>query len=132
MGIALKLLLDTHALLWWWKDDPRLSKRAAKAIADEANIVLVSAASAWEIATKHRIGKLPGAERAVKNFNELVVADGFLHLAVSFQHAVKAGGFAIEHRDPFDRMLAAQAIIESATLVTNDIAMKLTRAKCFW
>ncbi len=132
MGSALKLLLDTHTLLWWWKDDPRLSKRATKAIADEANIVLVSAASAWEIATKHRIGKLPGAETAVRDFNELIVIDGFGHLAISYQHAIKAGGFDIEHRDPFDRMLAAQSIIEGATLVTDDAAMKLFRAKCFW
>jgi PIN domain nuclease of toxin-antitoxin system len=128
----LKLLLDTHALLWWWKDDSRLSKRAATAITDQANTVLVSAASAWEIATKHRIGKLPGAESAVRKFNELIIADGFSHLAVSYQHALKAGGFDIEHRDPFDRMLAAQAIIEGATLVTDDTTMKLFRVKCFW
>ena len=132
MGSTLKLLLDTHTLLWWWKDDRRLSKRAAKAIADEANLVLVSAASAWEIATKHRIGKLPGAESAVRDFDELIVIDGFDHLAVSYRHAIKAGGFDIEHRDPFDRMLAAQSIIEGATLVTDDAAMKLFRAKCFW
>ena len=128
----MKLLLDTHTLLWWWKDDPRLSKRAAKAIADEANIVLVSAASAWEIATKHRIGKLPGAESAIRDFNELIVVDGFGHLAVSYQHAIKAGGFDIVHRDPFDRMLAAQSIIEGAALVTDDAAMKLFCVKCFW
>ena len=128
----MKLLLDTHALLWWWKDDPRLSKRAAKAIADEANIVLVSAASAWEIATKHRIGKLPGAESALRDFNELIVVDGFGHLAVSYQHAIKAGGFDIVHRDPFDRMLAAQSIIEGAALVTDDAAMKLFCVKCHW
>ena len=128
----MRLLLDTHALLWWWKDDPRLSKRAATAIADESNTVLVSAASAWEIATKHRIGKLSGAASALREFNELIVADGFSHLAVSYQHALKAGGFDIEHRDPFDRMLAAQSIIEGATLVTDDAAMKLFRAKCFW
>ena len=128
----MKLLLHTHALIWWWKDDPRLSKRAAKAITDEANTVLVSAASAWEIATKHRIGKLPGAKRAISEFNRLIDADGFEHLAVSFQHALKAGGLVIEHRDPFDRMLAAQAMIEGATLVTNDAAIKLFRAKYFW
>lgn len=128
----MKLLLDTHALLWWWKDDPRLSKRAVAAIADEANSVLVSAASAWEIATKHRIGKLPGAENAVGKFNELIVADGFSQLAVSYQHALKAGGFDTKHRDPFDRMLAAQSIIEGATLVSDDAAMKLFRVKCFW
>ena len=128
----MKLLLDTHTLLWWWKDDPRLSRRAAKAIADEANIVLISAASAWEIATKHRIGKLPGAESAIRDFNELIVVDGFGHLAVSYQHAIKAGGFDIVHRDPFDRMLAAQSIIEGAALVTDDAAMKLFCVKCFW
>ena len=128
----MRLLLDTHTLLWWWKDDQRLSKRAAGAIADEANTVLVSAASAWEIAIKHRIGKLPGAEPAIGQFNELIVADGFIHLAVTYQHALKAGGFDHAHRDPFDRMLAAQSIIEGATLVTDDAAMKLLRAKCFW
>lgn len=128
----MKLLLDTHTLLWWWKDDPRLSKRASTAIADEGNTVFVSAASAWEIATKLRIGKLPGAERAVREFNELILADGFSHLAVSYQHALKAGGFDSEHRDPFDRMLAAQSIIEGAILVTGDATMKLFRVKSFW
>ena len=128
----MKLLLDTHALLWWWKDDSRISNRAAKAIADETNIVLVSAASAWEIATKLRIGKLPGAERAVREFNELIVTDGFTHISVSYQHALKAGGFTVEHRDPFDRVLAAQSIIEGATLVTMDAAMKPFRVKCLW
>ena len=128
----MRLLLDTHTLLWWWQDDTRLSKRAAAAIADEANTVLVSAASAWEIATKHRIGKLPGAEAAVSQFNELIAADGFTPLAISSQHAIKAGGFVSEHRDPFDRMLAAQAIIEAATLVSNDVAIKQFRAKSLW
>jgi PIN domain nuclease of toxin-antitoxin system len=128
----MRLLLDTHALLWWWKDDPRLSKLAAAAIADETNTVLVSAASAWEIATKHRIGKLPGVEKALSEFNELITADGFSHLAVAHNHAIKAGGFEAEHRDPFDRMLAAQAIIEGAALVTEDPAMKLFQVKCFW
>jgi len=127
-----RLLLDTHALLWWWKDDPRLSKRAAAAIADEANTVLVSAASAWEIATKHRIGKLPGVEVALREFNELITADGFSHLAVAHSHAIKAGGFDVEHRDPFDRMLAAQAIIEGAALVTEDTAMDLFGVDTFW
>ncbi len=128
----MKLLLDTHALLWWWKDDARLSKRAAAAIADEANTVLVSAASAWEIATKHRIGKLPGAEIAVRDFNTLIASDGFTHLAITHQHALKAGAFESAHRDPFDRMLVAQSLIEGATLVTDDAVMKGFRARCFW
>lgn len=128
----MRLLLDAHALLWWWKDDPRLSKRAASAIADEANTVLVGAASALEIATKHRIGNLPGVENALREFNELITADGFSHLAVAHNHAIKAGGLDAEHRDPFDRMLAAQAIIERAVLITDDSAMKLFRVKCLW
>ncbi len=132
MGKSLRVLLDTHALLWWWKDDMRLSKHAAKLIADEDNTVLISAASAWEISTKHRIGKLPGAEHAIHDFNELIVKDGFTHLAVSFQHAIMAGEFTVDHRDPFDRMLAAQATIEGATLITNDRGMKLFRVKCAW
>ena len=128
----MKLLLDTHALLWWWMNDPRLSKKALNAIKNERNVVLISAASAWEIATKHRIGKLPGVEHAVTNFGELIAADGFTHLAITYQHAVTAGTFDAEHRDPFDRMLAAQAIIEGATLVTDDAAIKQFRAKTIW
>ena len=126
------ILLDTHALLWWWKDDPRLSARAIAAIEDEANTVLVSAASAWEIATKHRLGKLPGVEDGIRQFHELVIADGFTHLAVTHQHALKAGGFEIEHRDPFDRMLAAQALVEGATLLTVDPEMKQFPVTCVW
>ena len=128
----MKLLLDTHALLWWWGADARLSKRATKAIADEANTVLVSAASAWEIATKFRIGKLPGAQTAIAQFDTLLLADGFDHLAITSQHALRAGSFELRHRDPFDRMLAAQALTEGATLVTDDAAMKLFRVKCLW
>ena len=111
---------------------PKIAKNNFSLVADEGKTVLVSAASAWEIATKLCIGRLSGAERAVREFNELIVADDFGQLAVSYQHAFKVGAFAIAHRDPFDRMLAAQAIIEGATLVTEDAAMKLFRAKCFW
>ena len=105
-----------------------------KGINDDAFFDPLPAAElkAWEIATKHRIGKLPGVESAVRQFNELLIADSFGHLAISHQHALMAGGFAINHRDPFDRMLAAQAIIEGATLVTDDAAMKLFRVKCLW
>jgi len=92
----------------------------------------VSAASAWEIAIKYRIGKLPGAEYAIKKFNNFIVSDGFAHLDISYGHAIKAGGFTMEHRDPFDRMLAAQAVLKDAILVTDDAAMKQFRVKCFW
>ena len=116
----MKLLLDTHALLWWWTNDARLSVRARAAIADDSYDIWVSAASAWEIATKHRLGKLQEAADAVSRFNELVAADGFNHLAVSYLHAIRAGGHRYEHRDPFDRMLVAQAELEGATLVSCD------------
>lgn len=116
----MRYLLDTHALLWWMTDDPQLSSRARELIADERNNILVSAASAWEIATKFRLGKLPIAEAAIPRFNELVEADGFEHLPVSYLHALRAAGFSVEHRDPFDRMLAAQSALEAAPLITRD------------
>jgi PIN domain nuclease of toxin-antitoxin system len=116
----MRLLLDTHALLWWFTADPRLSERAQAGIADETNSIHVSAASAWEIATKQRLGKLDEVPRAAERFAELVAADGFLHLPVSYLHGLRAGGYDLAHRDPFDRMLAAQGELESMVLVTRD------------
>ncbi len=94
--------------------------------------MLVSAASAWEIAIKFRLGKLPGADVVIRDFDKLIAADGFEHLAISHRHALAAGVFDVSHRDPFDRVLAAQSAAEDATLVTNDAAMKLFRVKCYW
>jgi PIN domain nuclease of toxin-antitoxin system len=128
----MKLLLDTHALLWWWTDDPKLSKKARELIADEANTILISAASAWEIATTYRLGKLGLAAEAVPRFNELIVADGFEHLAVTYLHALKAAAYAEEHRDPFDRMLAAQSALESVPLVTCDRALDAFDVRTIW
>jgi PIN domain nuclease of toxin-antitoxin system len=88
-----KILLDTHAFLWWATDDPRLSATARAAIGDAANNVLVSAACAWEVATKHRLGKLGEAAGAVARFGELVTADGFEHLSVTYLHALRAGSY---------------------------------------
>jgi PIN domain nuclease of toxin-antitoxin system len=115
-----RLLFDTHALLWWWTDDARLSVAARALIADERNEVLASAASAWEIGIKHRLGKLPEAQDVIFRYHELIEADGFLHLPISHVHALKASQFESTHRDLFDRMLAAQAFCESATLITCD------------
>jgi PIN domain nuclease of toxin-antitoxin system len=128
----LKLLLDTHALLWWWTDDPKLSLAARQAITDDGNQVLVSAASAWEIATKYRLGKLPHAAQALDRFNELVTADGFAHLPISYLHSLKAGTYSSEHRDPFDRMLAAQADLEKAVLVTLDTVFAEFQCRVLW
>ena len=128
----MRLLLDTHALLWWWTDDPQLSESARHAVADPANAVFVSAASAWELATKHRLGKLGEAAEAFSRFDELVAADGFEHLPISYYHCLKAGAYAAEHRDPFDRMLAAQTELERLVLVTRDPAFSAFGVAVWW
>ncbi|AGA90080.1 hypothetical protein Thimo_1283 [Thioflavicoccus mobilis 8321] len=128
----MRVLLDTHAFLWWVTDDPRLSADARATIGDEANGILVSAASAWEIATKHRLGKLGSAAGAVARFGELVAADGFEHLAVSYLHALKAGSYPAVHRDPFDRMLAAQSELERAPLITRDPTFEEFGTRTLW
>jgi PIN domain nuclease of toxin-antitoxin system len=115
-----------------WTDDPHLPASARALIADEGNQVLVSAASAWEIATKHRLGKLPEAGEAIPRFNELVAADGFLHLPVNYLHSLRAGAYAIDHRDPFDRVLAAKSELESASLVTRDPAFSAFGTRVVW
>lgn len=130
-GAALCLLLDTHALIWWWTNDKRLSAAASRAIAREANEVVVSAASAWKLSTNHRIGKL-GLLDAVARFGELCSADGFTDLPVSWLHAQRAGGYALDHRDPFDRLLAAQAELDRPTLVTADPALAAFPVRRLW
>jgi PIN domain nuclease of toxin-antitoxin system len=127
-----RLLLDTHALLWWFTDDDRLSAAARQAIGDEANEIFVSAASAWEIATKERLGKLAEVPEAAGRFAELVAADGFIHLPVSYLHGLRAGGYELAHRDPFDRMLAAQSELESLVLVTRDPVFEDFGTRTLW
>jgi len=116
----LKLLLDTHALIWWLAGDDALSLPAREAIADKANEVAVSAASAMEISTKFRLGKLPGAALLAHDFEEIVAAQGFNELPIRFRHARAAGAMNIAHKDPFDRLLIAQAQVEDMTLVSNE------------
>ena len=114
------LLLDTHAFLWWLAGDRRLSAKAKKAISDPDRAVYVSAASAWEIATKFRLGKLPGAKIIADNIGGAIASQAFLPLSVSVVHAQRAGLLESVHRDPFDRMLIAQALAEGLTLVSNE------------
>ncbi len=121
MGVAaVRLLLDTHAFLWWLAGDNALPAAARKAIADENNSIFVSAASAWEITTKYRTGKLPGVASIVGNLGETIANQGFTDLPISMQHGQVAGMLPGTHRDPFDRILVAQALLEKLTLVSNE------------
>ena len=116
----MRLLLDTHALLWWLAGDSRLPARTKRAIGDRRNEILVSAASAWEVATKYRLGKLPGAGPLGVDFSGEIGRQGFTPLAITLEHAEVAGGLIGAHRDPFDRMLVAQARAERMAIVSND------------
>ena len=111
----MRLLLDTHALLWWLADEG-LSSQTRDAIADPANLMAVSAASAWEIAIKKALGKLTAPD----DLEQQVHAGGFVPLPINIAHGIAAGQLARHHDDPFDRMLIAQAIAEGLTIVTRD------------
>jgi PIN domain nuclease of toxin-antitoxin system len=116
----LRLLLDTHALIWWLAGDEKLGRRAREAISDEANLVAVSAASAMEVATKFRIGKLPDAALLAQDFEAIIASQGFTELGISVRHARLAGEMGVDHKDPFDRLLIAQAMSEDLALVSNE------------
>lgn len=111
-----RLLLDTHALLWWLADDPRLGPKARAVIADERNEVYVSAASAWEISIKKALGKL----EAPDDLDGIVDEEGFEKLAITFFDGEAAGHLQLLHRDPFDRMLVTQAQAGGLEVVTRD------------
>ena len=121
--LAVRVLLDTHAFLWWIADSGRLSATARQVIADEANAIVVSAASAWEIATKYRIGKLPGTEAVALDVAGTISAQGFGELPVGVADAERAGRLPGPRRDPFDRMLAAQALARDLPIVSVDTAL---------
>lgn len=132
MGPRLRLLLDTHALIWWLAGDDALSRRARDAIADEANEIIVSAASAMEVATKFRIGKLPGAALLAQDFEAIIAEQGFGELPISVLHARLAGEMNITHKDPFDRFLIAQAQAEDMVLVSNEALFDGFAIKRLW
>jgi PIN domain nuclease of toxin-antitoxin system len=127
-----RLLLDTHALLWWLDGDRSLTRRARTAITDEDNAVFVSAASAWEITTKARLGKLPGAGAVAADVVGSVASQGFAQLGITMLHAQRAGRLPGVHRDPFDRMLIAQAQLEDLTLVSNESAFDAYGVSRLW
>jgi PIN domain nuclease of toxin-antitoxin system len=115
-----RILLDTHALLWAAFDEDSLSPRARRLIQSPGSEIIVSAASVWEIATKYRLGKLNFARDLLENFIPKVTGAGYLLLPISPEHALRAGRLPGDHKDPFDRMLIAQAAVEGLALVTTD------------
>ena len=113
----MRLLLDTHVLLWWLSDDRKLAKNARDIIANSNNDVLVSSASVWEVAIKAAVGRL---EVELDDLEDAIVRNGFRPLPIGFRHAVTVGRLPAVHRDPFDRMLVAQASVEELRLVSHD------------
>lgn len=128
----MRLLLDTHAFLWWLSGSERLPDSARRAIGDEANEILISAASAWEIATKERLGKLPGGELIARDVRASITSQGFNELPISVEEANRAGSLAGPLRDPFDRMLIAQSLIRDVVLVSNETAFDRYGVRRFW
>ena len=128
----MRLLIDTHALLWWLNDEPSLSPAARKAMAESSNVLLVSAASAWEIATKVRLGKLPTAEELAADFQGFMLREGFTILDITANHAIRAGLLPGPHKDPFDRMLISQAQAESVPIITNERVFEAYGVRRIW
>jgi PIN domain nuclease of toxin-antitoxin system len=125
---VIRLLLDTHVFLWWCADSPRLGDDVRHAIAAPRNQVLVSAASAWEMAIKSALGRL----HAPGDVESAVDANGFQKLEISFAHTARAGELPPRHGDPFDRMLVAQAEVEGLTLVTHDRRLEPYGLQILW
>ncbi len=118
------MLLDTHIFLWWLFDDPKLSNDLRMTLSDMEQKIFVSSASVWEITTKFRLGKLPQAIEIANNVPDWILRAGFSPLAINSAHAQLAGSWQHQHRDPFDRMLAAQSKIENLVLATDDRLLK--------
>lgn len=128
----LRLLLDTHAVLWWFNGDAALSPAARAAIEPDDNQIFVSAASAMEVSTKHRVGKLPGAGTLTNRFEEMVEHEGFIPLPITLAHGALGGRLPIAHKDPFDRLLIAQALLEGLTLVSNEAIFDQSGVARLW
>jgi PIN domain nuclease of toxin-antitoxin system len=127
-----RLLLDTHALLWWLFDSPQLAKSTRKLIASRRNEVFVSSASLWEVALKQRSGKLAGVLDYLADHRSVHAEAGLRELTIAHGHAVVAGTLDWTHRDPFDRMLVAQSRSEKLELVTKDERIRTFHPNCRW
>jgi PIN domain nuclease of toxin-antitoxin system len=127
-----KVLLDTCTLIWATISPSSLSREAVEVIADEGNMILVSAASAWEIATKVRLGRLPGAEKLERNYLDVMEDAGYTLLDIDSESALRAGRLVAEHRDPFDRMIAAQALGQDISVVSPDSLLDQFGIRRIW
>ena len=128
----MKYLLDTHTLLWAANEPGRLSARAKTILKDGRSQAFVSAATAWEIATKVRLGKLADPTKLLSEFAAKIAQEGYGTLPVSIAHAVKAGSFLEAHQDPFDRMLAAQALMNGLTMISADKQLDVFGVQRVW
>ena len=128
----MRVLLDTHALIWWALDDPKLSRKARSIISSFESEIIVSAASAWEISTKVRIGRLPGFDVFAAEFRARIEKLGFAELAITVEHGQRAGLLPGDHRDPFDRMLIAQAQAENLPIVSNEHVFDAYYVRRIW
>lgn len=132
LSAPLRLLLDTHALLWWSLDEPKLSRPAYAVIADPTSHVHVSPVSAFELATKNRLGKLPTAEALLADLDRYLREQGFATLPLDLPSAARAGRLPGPNRDPFDRLLVAQAITADLALVSNEAAFDAYGVRRLW
>ena len=128
----MRALLDTHALLWWLSDDPALTRSARKIISEPKNTLIVSAASAWEIATKVRLGKLSTGADLVSDFSSQIEREGFQLLAITAEHGIRAGMLPGPHKDPFDRMLIAQSQAENTPIISNEVVFERYGVRRLW
>lgn len=128
----MKLLLDTHVLIWWWTDRRLIPPAVDALIESGVDEVFVSSVNAWEIATKARLGKLPQVRPYLDRYAAAIADAEFLTLDVTPAHGLRAGSYEAAHRDPFDRMLAAQAEIEGMTLLTRDPAFRAFPCETVW
>jgi PIN domain nuclease of toxin-antitoxin system len=128
----LRVLLDSHTLLWWILDHPTLPPAAREAISGTDNTVLVSAASAWELAIKFRAGRLPEAADLISNFPIEIEQEGFQLLPISAEHGIRAGLLPGLHKDPFDRMLIAQCQAEDMPIISNEAVFDAYGVRRLW
>ena len=128
----MKALLDTHTFLWWITDNPKLSSRVRKIIGDGRNELFFSAASGWEIAIKAQLGRIKIPDKPELFISEQMVANAIQGLPIQISHAVHVYNLPPHHRDPFDRMLVAQAQLEGLPILTDDPQISQYPVKVIW